>query len=77
MKTILLVAALGFGTALTPAFACDWQKEANYTPVVVPAEQAKGEPTTNQSEATAAVETSKTTDEAPTAAPATLAADIR
>jgi hypothetical protein len=48
MKAFLLVAALGFGTALTPASACDWQKEANYTPVVVAAEQTTGVSTASQ-----------------------------
>jgi hypothetical protein len=75
MKTIL-VAALGFGTALTPAFACDWQKEANYTPVVVAAEQATVESTSPQSEPVATVDPTNTAEPA-TPAPATLAADVR
>jgi hypothetical protein len=78
MKTILLVAALGFGTALTPAIACDWQKEANYTPIVVAPEQTTADSTTTQSEPAAAVDpASNAADEQSTAAPATLAADIR
>ena len=78
MKTIFLVATLGFGTALTPAFACDWQKEANYTPVVVAAEQTTVELTTPQSEPAATVDPATiTANEPATSAPATLAADVR
>jgi hypothetical protein len=33
MKTTLLLAALALGT--TSAYACDWQKQANSTPVTV------------------------------------------
>jgi hypothetical protein len=77
MKTILLGAALGFGAALTPAFACEMQKEANYTPVVVAPEQTADSATT-QSESAATVDSvTKTADEPATSAPATLAADIR
>ena len=35
MKAFLLVAALGFGYSASPASACDWQKEANYSLWVV------------------------------------------
>jgi hypothetical protein len=56
MKTFLLVAALGIGTAFTPAFACDWNKEAsNNAPVVTACvgsgcatERTTGESTTSQ-----------------------------
>jgi hypothetical protein len=75
MKAFLLVAALGFGTALTPASACDWQKEANYTPVVVAAEQTTGVSTASQpAEPEATVDAvAKTPDEPATSAPAMLA----
>lgn len=75
MKAFLLVAALGFGTALTPASACDWQKEANYTPVVVAAEQTTGVSTASQpAEPEATVDAvAKTPDEPATSAPVTLA----
>ena len=36
MRTFALLAALALGTALTQqAVACDWNKEANSTPVIV------------------------------------------
>jgi hypothetical protein len=78
MKTILLVAVLGFVAPLTPAFACEMQKEANYTPVVVAPEQTTADSATTQSESAATVDSvTKTADEPATSAPATLAADIR
>jgi hypothetical protein len=77
MKTILLVAALGFGAALTPAFACEMQKEANYTPVVVAPEQTADAATTRSEPAATVDSVTKTADEPTTSAPATLAADIR
>jgi hypothetical protein len=48
MRTIALLAALALGTALTQqAFACDWNKEARSSPVVV-AECSSGNCATEQ-----------------------------
>jgi hypothetical protein len=49
MKTIALLAALVVGAvASNQAFACDWNKEANATPVVVASQQPSDEPIVRQ-----------------------------
>jgi hypothetical protein len=66
MKGILLIAALGLGATFTPAFACDWNKEASTDAPVVTAcagngcatEQTTGESTTSQPAEPAATEKS-------------------
>ena len=62
-------------SASQAASACDWQKEANYTPVVVAAEQTTGVSTASQpAEPEATVDAvAKTPDEPATSAPAMLA----
>jgi hypothetical protein len=54
MKTTMLLAALALGT--TSAYACDWQKQANSTPVTVATEQATNKPDTQQEPATVSSE---------------------